>query len=253
MCIKGGIDMNTIINELKSQYNAYPFETEFVVQSHYATSYHYDFRIQKGNVAPSWAIPKAKFPKDKEKFLAVRTSDHPLEWMRFSGIISSGYGAGKVEIVDRGKCIVHVWRDSHIIVQLFGEKIQGFYRLIKMKKDQWLIISISEEQAIRSSETKLEEQNMYNTKFIFYKESQPYQVLTKNNKTEYLARIKETDDLEKVLENFLGCKPYKIILCEEETEQSIVGEDIIQNYILTYKVSLKEEKLKEGFSWTYTN
>ena len=129
--------MNNIINELKTQYGSYPFTTQFVIQEHYATSFHFDLRIKKGNVAPSWAIPKAKLPtKTYERYLAVRTSDHPLSFMRFSGVIPNNqYGAGTVQIYDYGECIVYTWRDNYIVVKLMGEKIQGFYALIKKKRE----------------------------------------------------------------------------------------------------------------------
>jgi len=246
--------MNNIINELKTQYGSYPFTTQFVIQEHYATSFHFDLRIQKGNVAPSWAIPKAKLPKEKEKILAVRTEDHPLEWMTYSGIIPHGYGKGKVNIYDKGTCIVYVWRDSYIAFQLIGEKVKGYYNLLRMKKDQWLLIKIDDEKAKNKFEKSndLEEHEIqYKTKLMFFKESQPYKILkNKNNITEFYLDIDDEAQIKENIEKYLDCKSYNMVLSEEETEQIIVGEDIFSSSISTYHIFLKEEKLKEGFEWT---
>lgn len=108
----------------------------YVVQKHDATRLHYDLRLEMDGVLKSWAIPKG--PDDKEKRLAVETEDHPIEYADFEGTISEGYGAGTVEIWDRGTFILIERSENKIIADISGKRLNGFYCLIHMKDKNWL-------------------------------------------------------------------------------------------------------------------
>src|SRR6476469_4819917 len=75
----------------------------FVVQEHSDRRLHWDLRLERDGVAPSWAIPNG-IPQDPaENRLAVRTEDHPVEYLSFQGEIPAGeYGAGSMRIWDQG-------------------------------------------------------------------------------------------------------------------------------------------------------
>ena len=106
----------------------------FVIQKHKATHLHYDFRIEKDGVLKSWAIPKEPPRQTGIKRLAVQVEDHLLGYENFEGEIAKGsYGAGHVEIWDKGYYLPLKFRSKEIILNLKGRKLKGVYCLIKLK------------------------------------------------------------------------------------------------------------------------
>lgn len=82
------------------------FKTNFSVQYHKNKKPHYDLRILSKDKKAlwSWAIPKARFPENKqEKLLAIQTEGHPPKYIDFQGRLSDG---SKVNLLYYGSCIV---------------------------------------------------------------------------------------------------------------------------------------------------
>jgi DNA ligase D-like protein (predicted 3'-phosphoesterase) len=112
----------------------------FVVQKHDATRLHYDFRLEMDEVLKSWAIPKEPPTEPNIKRLAVEVDDHPVSYMTFEGTIPEGeYGAGTVEIWDKGTYTLKSRSSDKIVFTLRGEKLAGDYILVRFKEDKnWL-------------------------------------------------------------------------------------------------------------------
>src|SRR5258708_36217213 len=67
----------------------------FVVQEHHARRLHWDLRLEHDGVLASLAVPNGIPPDKRENRLAVRTEDHPLEYLGFHGASPAGdYRAG---------------------------------------------------------------------------------------------------------------------------------------------------------------
>jgi DNA ligase D-like protein (predicted 3'-phosphoesterase) len=106
----------------------------FVVQRHDARNLHYDFRLEMDGVLKSWAVPKQPPKETGIKRLAIQTEDHPLSYADFEGEIPEGeYGAGKVEIWDKGTFELQKCEEKEIVVTLHGKELKGNYILIRTK------------------------------------------------------------------------------------------------------------------------
>jgi len=129
--------VNEELTELTGQFSGI-----FVVQRHQARRLHYDFRLEMDGVLKSWAVPKEPPLQPGVKRLAVEVEDHPLEYANFEGVIPEGiYGAGRVEIWDRGLYQLKHRSKDKIEFTLNGEKMKGHYVLIRFKGDKnWLLI-----------------------------------------------------------------------------------------------------------------
>ena len=121
-------------------------EPVFVVQRHDARRLHYDLRLEMSGTLASWALPKGLPLETGERYLAVHTEDHPMEYADFSGVIPKGqYGAGLMEIWDRGTYVLEERkRDGGLTVHVRGERLQGRWTLVPAHLDgderNWLII-----------------------------------------------------------------------------------------------------------------
>jgi len=93
-------------------------------------------------VLKSWAVPKEPPLEPGVRRLAVEVEDHSLDYANFEGVIPEGmYGAGKVEIWDKGTYQLKHRSINKIEFSLNGEKMHGDYVLIRFKGNRnWLLI-----------------------------------------------------------------------------------------------------------------
>jgi bifunctional non-homologous end joining protein LigD len=135
----------------------------FVIQKHWASRLHYDFRLELDGTMKSWAVPKGPSYDPRDKRMAVHVEDHPISYSSFEGTIpEKQYGAGKVIIWDKG-----TWEpldDPHkgyesgnLKFELHGHKMHGKWVLVRMKgkgekQEPWLLIKEKDEFARPASE-----------------------------------------------------------------------------------------------------
>ncbi|MER8009425.1 DNA polymerase ligase N-terminal domain-containing protein [Streptomyces sp. NPDC094149] len=142
-------------------------EPRFVVQIHDASTMHFDFRLQVGDVLKSWSIPKGPSADPHDKRLAVPTEDHPLQYEEFEGVIPEGeYGGGTVIVWDHGtyQPLSHdregrpvdfeeSLEHGHARFRLKGAKLHGEYALTRFRggkdgdgKESWLLVKAGGER-----------------------------------------------------------------------------------------------------------
>ena len=126
----------------------------FVIQKHWASRLHYDFRLELDGTLKSWAVPKGPSYDPRDRRMAVQVEDHPLAYASFEGTIpEKQYGAGKVIIWDQG-----TWQPQpstpdarkalaagELKLTLHGHKMHGKWVLVRMqgkgeKQPAWLLI-----------------------------------------------------------------------------------------------------------------
>lgn len=130
----------------------------FVIQKHWASRLHYDFRLELDGVLLSWAVPKGPSLDPADKRMAIHVEDHPVAYGGFEGTIPEGqYGAGQVIVWDRG-----TWEpvdDPHqglaagkLAFRLHGDKLSGLWELVRIAKggerqEPWLLFKKRDESA----------------------------------------------------------------------------------------------------------
>jgi len=123
-------------------------QRRFVIQRHQARTLHDDFRLEHEGVFKSWALPKGMPIEVDVRRLAIQTADHELAFGDFEGTIPAHeYGAGVIEIWDRGGYVDEVWTDDVITVILVGTRIRGRYTLLRFRRRDeraWLLYRATE-------------------------------------------------------------------------------------------------------------
>lgn len=130
-------------------------QNRFVVQEHYASHHHFDFRLELPSdyfesdepsgpaVLKSWAVPKGISNEKGVKRLAIQVEDHPIGYIDFEGGIPEGqYGAGTVSIWDEGTFEIVQKKPKSLKLVLRGNKLSGEYHLVhttSRKGNEWLI------------------------------------------------------------------------------------------------------------------
>jgi len=97
-------------------------------------------------VLKSWAVPKEPPSTPGVKRLAIQVEDHDLSYIDFEGTIPEGeYGAGTVEIWDKGTYILESRSENEIKFTLRGKRLSGRYVLLKLRDRNWLLFKRREQ------------------------------------------------------------------------------------------------------------
>jgi bifunctional non-homologous end joining protein LigD len=156
-------------SEPPGQHGVAGLAPRFSFQKHDATRLHWDLRLEHDGVLLSWAVTRGPSLDPKDKRLAVRTEDHPLDYLTYEGVIPAGnYGAGTVMLWDLGwwqpfHDVEDGLASGHLHFALLGQRTTGKWSLIRMKgtrtgdkgRENWLLIKEDDEAANREALTEV--------------------------------------------------------------------------------------------------
>jgi bifunctional non-homologous end joining protein LigD len=114
----------------------------FVVQEHSARRLHWDLRLEHEGAAASWAIPNGIPMSPEQNRKAIRTEDHPLEYLTWEGEIPKGeYGAGTMRVWDSGTFELEKWTEAKVMAEFHGERLRGRYAIFRAGRSDrdWMI------------------------------------------------------------------------------------------------------------------
>lgn len=129
----------------------------FAIQHHLASRDHYDLRLEHNGALLSWALPKGPSFDTRDKRLAVKVEDHPLDYKNFEGTIPKGeYGGGTVLLWDEGMWeprgdVEEGLEKGSLKFDLKGRRLKGGWALVRLKNkgdetgDNWLLIKEKDE------------------------------------------------------------------------------------------------------------
>jgi DNA ligase D-like protein (predicted 3'-phosphoesterase) len=129
----------------------------FVVQLHDATTLHFDFRLQSGEVLRSWAVPKGPSLDPAIRRLAVEVADHSMSAGDFEGVHDGQQrGSGAVIIWDEGTADIVRDEPGHIVFVLHGRKLSGGFALTRTGGTSWILVKVRDEDARPGSDIAAE-------------------------------------------------------------------------------------------------
>jgi DNA ligase D-like protein (predicted 3'-phosphoesterase) len=130
----------------------------FVVQLHDATTLHFDFRLQSGDVLRSWAVPKGPSLDPGVRRLAVPVDDHSLAAGEFEGVHDGQRrGTGAVIIWDEGTADIVRDEPGHVSFILHGRKLSGGFALTQTGPKRWILVKVRDEDARPGSDIVAEQ------------------------------------------------------------------------------------------------
>lgn len=180
-----GIPASRTIQELPKIEKPRTFE--FGIHHHFsegAAKEHFDLRLGDPSTghAHSWALKY--LPKPGETRLAVQQPTHTVNYMDFHGRIESGYGKGKVDLLERDKAEVLSSSSGHVRFNVYkGKEIREYLlRRPEPETKKWIIQNITPTrqsgigQLLPSHKPK-------------YKTTSPEKIDVDNQETELQAKI----------------------------------------------------------------
>ena len=123
-------------------------EQRFVIHEHYASTHHFDLRLEREGTLWSWAVPKGMPSDPKANRLAVRVEDHHLDHIDFvdpTPVPDAPAGTIAKSIWDHGTYRdVRISEDSSgaidkLVIDMIGERLDARYAIFCTGGVNWII------------------------------------------------------------------------------------------------------------------
>lgn len=119
-----------------------PESLRFVIHEHWATTHHFDLRLERNGVLASWAVPKGMPDRPDRNRLAIAVDDHDLGHLDFvddSPVPGQADGTRRKTIWDAGNYEMVRSDGDKLVFDLRGGRIDGRYALIRTDGQTWLL------------------------------------------------------------------------------------------------------------------
>ena len=120
----------------------------FVVHEHYATTHHFDLRLEREGTLWSWALPKGMPTDPAANRLAVRVEDHDLDHVDFvdeTPVPGAPPGTIAKSIWDHGTYAdVRISTSpagdvDKLVVDLFGDRLDARFAIFCTGGPNWMV------------------------------------------------------------------------------------------------------------------
>ena len=230
----------------------------FVIQKHWASRLHYDFRLELDGTMKSWAVPKGPSYDPKDKRMAVHVEDHPIAYASFEGTIpEKEYGAGKVIIWDKGTWQPLVdphegYQSGNLKFELHGHKMHGKWVLVRMKgkgekQEPWLLIKEKDELARPGTEFSVVDEMPDSVKAL------PMPAGAKKPRARSAKKVAPAAGVEAALPATLSPELATLVDKPPSTAADWIFEIKFDGYRLLARIEAKQVRLftRNGHDWTH--
>ena len=114
----------------------------FVIHEHYASTHHFDLRLEWGNSLWSWAVPKGMPTEPTRNRLAIRVEDHDLNHLDYEDrtpVEGATTGAVRKSIWDHGTYELESITEHKLVFELRGARLNDRFAIFQTGDRNWMI------------------------------------------------------------------------------------------------------------------
>jgi DNA ligase D-like protein (predicted 3'-phosphoesterase) len=126
----------------------------FVIQRHDSFRLRFEFRLEVDGVLVSWAVPKGPSADPRDRRLATRSEDRPLDHCAGGRVWDTGHYENLTERTSTAEAL----DAGHLEFRLAGRKLTGAFTLTRTGirgNENWLLLKLSDAPRLSSDAPRL--------------------------------------------------------------------------------------------------